>query len=279
MSKIVPFYQIISCFFFALLGLQIKLQLKESSIEDIVFHRSLFGTLILFFFLIFRKGNIKEVFKTKNFNIHLIRSIFGILAMFFGYKSLIYLSLAQASTIGFTKVFFTCIISSIIFMEKIRISIFFSIIFGFLGIFLITNPDQINSKLGLYMSLFSALCVSGGIISISYLSKKDKTITILLYHSIMSTIIFFTIFNNKINLTLSDITIKYILLTFTALAGQFFNTESYKNDKTQKVVILSYSRIIFSTIFGFFFFNDKISLINLFGVFIVILTTFFVQKK
>ena len=279
MSKIIPFYQIISCFFFALLGLQIKLQLKESSIEDIVFHRSLFGTLILFFFLIFRKGNIKEVFKTKNFNIHLIRSIFGILAMFFGYKSLIYLSLAQASTIGFTKVFFTCIISSIIFMEKIRISVFFSIIFGFLGIFLITNPDQINSKLGLYMSLFSALCVSGGIISISYLSKKDKTITILLYHSIMSTIIFFTIFNNKINLTLSDITIKYILLTFTALAGQFFNTESYKNDKTQKVVILSYSRIIFSTIFGFFFFNDKISLINLFGVFIVILTTFFVQKK
>lgn len=279
MSKIIPFYQIISCFFFALLGLQIKLQLKESSIEDIVFHRSLFGTLILLFFLIFRKGNIKEVFKTKNFNIHLIRSIFGILAMFFGYKSLIYLSLAQASTIGFTKVFFTCIISSIIFMEKIRISVFFSIIFGFLGIFLITNPDQINSKLGLYMSLFSALCVSGGIISISYLSKKDKTITILLYHSIMSTIIFFTIFNNKINLTLSDITIKYILLTFTALAGQFFNTESYKNDKTQKVVILSYSRIIFSTIFGFFFFNDKISLINLFGVFIVILTTFFVQKK
>ena len=279
MSKIVPFYQIISCFFFALLGLQIKLQLKESSIEDIVFHRSLFGTLILLFFLIFRKGNIKEVFKTKNFNIHLIRSIFGILAMFFGYKSLIYLSLAQASTIGFTKVFFTCIISSIIFMEKIRISVFFSIIFGFLGIFLITNPDQINSKLGLYMSLFSALCVSGGIISISYLSKKDKTITILLYHSIMSTIIFFTIFNDKINLTLSDITIKYILLTFTALAGQFFNTESYKNDKTQKVVILSYSRIIFSTIFGFFFFNDKISLINLFGVFIVILTTFFVQKK
>ena len=279
MSKIIPFYQIISCFFFALLGLQIKLQLKESSIEDIVFHRSLFGTLILLFFLIFRKGNIKEVFKTKNFNIHLIRSIFGILAMFFGYKSLIYLSLAQASTIGFTKVFFTCIISSIIFMEKIRISVFFSIIFGFLGIFLITNPDQINSKLGLYMSLFSALCVSGGIISISYLSKKDKTITILLYHSIMSTIIFFTIFNDKINLTLSDITIKYILLTFTALAGQFFNTESYKNDKTQKVVILSYSRIIFSTIFGFFFFNDKISLINLFGVFIVILTTFFVQKK
>ena len=266
-------------FFFALLGLQIKLQLEESSIEDIVFYRSLFGTLILFFFIIFRKDNIKNVFKTKNFNIHLTRSIFGILAMFFGYKSLIYLSLAQASTIGFTKVFFTCIISSIIFMEKLKISILFSIILGFLGIFLITNPDQINSKLGLYMSLFSALCVSGGIISISYLSKKDKTLTILLYHSILSTIIFFTIFNNKIDITLSEVTIKYILLTFTALAGQFFNTESYKNDKTQKVVILSYSRIIFSTILGFLFFNDKVSLINIFGIFIVILTTFVVQKK
>ena len=39
--------------------------------------------------------------------------------MYFGYKALIYISLSQATTIGFTKVFFTVILSSIFLNEKI----------------------------------------------------------------------------------------------------------------------------------------------------------------
>ena len=39
--------------------------------------------------------------------------------MYFGYKALTYISLSQATTIGFTKVFFTVILSSIFLNEKI----------------------------------------------------------------------------------------------------------------------------------------------------------------
>ena len=129
------------------------------------------------------------------------------------------------------------------------------------------------------MSLFSAICVSGGIISISYLSKKDSTMTILFYHSLFSSLIFFIIFNHKIIFGNNFLIFKYLILTVTALIGQFFNTESYKNDLTQKVVILGYSRIIFSTILGVIVLDDQISWTNLLGISIVILTTFLVQKK
>lgn len=129
------------------------------------------------------------------------------------------------------------------------------------------------------MSLFSAICVSGGIISISYLSKKDRTMTILFYHSLFSSLIFFTIFNHKIIFDNNFLIFKYLILTVTALIGQFFNTESYKNDLTQKVVILGYSRIIFSTILGVIILDDQISWTNLLGISIVILTTFLVQKN
>ncbi len=279
MKKIIPFYQIVSCFFFSLLGLQIKLLFQESNIENIVFYRSFLGTLILFLIIIHKKEKLKTILKTDDIKIHFFRSLCGILAMYFGYKSLMYLSLAQASTIGFSKVFFTCIISAIIFNEKVKGTIVFCIILGFIGIFLITNPDKINSQLGMYMSIFSAICVSGGIISISYLSKKDKTITILFYHSLFSSFIFFIIFNHKIILDNNFLIIKYLTLTLTALIAQFFNTESYKNDLTQNVVILSYSRIIFSTILGVLILDDQITWINIIGIIIVILTTFLVQKK
>ncbi len=279
MQGLKPYYQIISCFFFALLGLQIKLRLDQSSIENIVFYRSLFGLIILLSIILMDKEKVKTLLITSNIKIHFLRAIFGILAMYFGYKSLLYLSLAQASTIGFTKVFFTCFFSSLFFNEKINLKTFFLIIFGFTGVFLITNPDQINSKIGLYMSLFSAVCVSGGIISISYLSKKETTLTILFYHSLISSVIFLLLFNKKINFLLDYNLLYYILLTITALIGQYFNTESYKDFETKNVVILSYSRIIFSAAFGFLFLEEQISPANLLGIFVVIVSSFFVQKK
>ena len=199
--------------------------------------------------------------------------------MYFGYQSLMFLTLAQASTIGFTKVFFTCLISFFIFAEKLNLKLIVLIFFGFFGIVLISKPGQIEIHSGLYMALFSAICVSGGIISISYLSKKEETLTILFYHSLFSTIIFFSIFYSKISFQSFDLIGSYFLITLTALLGQYFNTESYKHFETKNVVILSYSRIIFSTMFGFMFFNEQIDIMSLLGILVVCLTSFLIQKR
>lgn len=237
------------------------------------------GSLILLIIIAFSKKRFLNLMTTKNLKIHLIRCLCGILAMYFGYKSLMYLTLAQASTIGFSKVFFTCVLSVLVFSEKLSIKTIFLIISGFFGILLITNPGQINESTGVYMSLFSAICVAGGIISISYLSKREETITILLYQSIISTVIFFIFFKNDLTLTFNFSALNYFFITLTALIGQFFNTESYKNYKTNHIVILSYTRIIFSSIFGFLFFDEKIGILGILGIVIVILTTFNIQKK
>ena len=141
MKKLKDYYQIFSCFFFSLLGYQIKLELLTNSIENIVFYRSFFGTLLLLLFFFF---NIKESF-TKDINsnkifIHILRSIFGVLAMYFGYNSLNYLTLSQASTISFTKVFFSSILAFIVFKEKISIYlVFFLLLIGFIGVILYQN--------------------------------------------------------------------------------------------------------------------------------------------
>ncbi len=279
MRKIRQYYQIISCFFFAILGVQIKISLLKDSIENLVFFRSSFGVLILLMIILLNQKREFYLINYGNIKIHIFRCICGVSAMYFGYQSLMFLSLAQASTIGFTKVFFTCLISSLIFSEKLNLKLIVLIFFGFFGIVLISKPGQIEIHSGLYMALFSAICVSGGIISISYLSKKEETLTILFYHSLFSTIIFFSIFYSKISFQSFDLIGSYFLITLTALLGQYFNTESYKNFETKNVVILSYSRIIFSTMFGFMFFNEQIDIMSLLGILVVCLTSFLIQKR
>lgn len=279
MKKFKDYYQIISCFFFSLLGYQIKLELLTSSIEDIVFYRSFFGTLILFsFFFINIKGSFFKEIDSNRIFIHILRSIFGVLAMYFGYNSLNHLTLSQASTISFTKVFFSSILAFIVFKEKTSYLVFFLLLIGFIGVTLITEPQNFDNNPGLYMGLFSAFCVSGGIISISYLSKHEKTKKILFYHSFISSVIFFCIFNETITFNFSNIK-NYFMITITAIIAQYFNTESYKGKPTNKVMILSYSRIIFSTALGFFLLNESLSILNILGIIIIILTSFMITKR
>ena len=111
MQNFKQYYQIISCFFFSLLGLQIKIISSSQNIETIVFYRSLLGIIIVVPLLFFVKK--KSLFANKNLKIHFLRSLFGMSAMYFGYKALTLITLSQASTIGFTKVFFTTIFAVI----------------------------------------------------------------------------------------------------------------------------------------------------------------------
>ena len=114
------------------------------------------------------------------------------------------------------------------------------------------------------------------VLILSGLIKKTKNI--LFYHSFISSVIFFCIFNETITFNFSNIQ-NYFMITITALIAQYFNTESYKGKPTNKVMILSYSRIIFSTALGFFLMNENLSFSNILGVIIIILTSFLIKKK
>ena len=85
-------------------------------------------------------------------------------------------------------------------------------------------------------------------------------------------------FYENITFKISSYLIPVIFLTLTAIIGQYFNTESYKNNKANIIVIASYSRIIFSTFLGFIFLNEDLRLLTLFGIIVVIISTFFVQN-
>ena len=271
------FFQLLSCFLFSLLGLQIKFSADHNSIETIVFYRSLIGTIVLYCLFIFYKKKL-TIIANKNIKFHILRSFFGVLAMYFGYKALTLIPLSLASTIGFTKVFFASLMSWLILKEKPKFKNFSLVLLGFSGVYLITLPSNVSEIDGVILSLISSIFVSGGIIVVSYLTKKETTMNILIFHSAISSILTFLIFFDGISFDIKESFYSLFFLTITALIGQYFNIESYRNEKASSVILVSYTRIIFSTALGFFFFNEKVSFTALSGILIIIVTTFFVQK-
>ena len=277
MKKNNLFFQLLSCFFFSLLGLQIKFSADHNSIETIVFYRSLIGTIVLYCLFIFYKKKL-TIIANKNIKFHILRSFFGVLAMYFGYKALTLIPLSLASTIGFTKVFFASLMSWLILKEKPKFKNFSLVLLGFSGVYLITLPSTVSEIDGVILSLLSSIFVSGGIITVSYLTKKETTMNILIFHSAISSILTFLIFFDGISFDIKESFYSLFFLTITALIGQYFNIESYRDEKASSVILISYTRIIFSTALGFLFFNEKVSFTALSGILIIIVTTFFVQK-
>ena len=273
------FYQILSCCFFSILGMQIKLLSGATNVETIVFFRSLFGLLVLVIIIILRylKDN-QNLLKTQDFLIQLLRGVFGTFGMFFGYKSITLIPLAQASTISYIKVFFVAFLAYIFLKEKIKSQIIFCSIIGFVGIFFITNPDNFMSFKGSFYATISALFVAAGIISVSFLSKKNAPMTILFYNSLFASIISCIIFYGEIQLP-SNINVlqSLILITLTALLGQYFNTISYKDTQANVIVLFGYSRILFSFILGFLFLNEQLGLNFFLGFILILLSTGFVS--
>ena len=277
MKKNNLFFQLLSCFFFSLLGLQIKFSADHNSIETIVFYRSLIGTIVLYCLFIFYKKKL-TIIANKNIKFHILRSFFGVLAMYFGYKALTLIPLSLASTIGFTKVFFASLMSWLILKEKLKLKNFSLILLGFSGVYLISLPSTVSEIDGVILSLLSSIFVSGGIITVSYLTKKETTMNILIFHSAISSILTFLIFFDGISFDIKESFYSLFFLTITALIGQYFNIESYRDEKASSVILVSYTRIIFSTALGFLFFNEKVSFTVLSGILIIIVTTFFIQK-
>ena len=277
MKKNKLLFQLTSCFLFSLLGLQIKISASHNSIETIVFYRSLIGTIILYcLFLFYKKKFI--IISNKNIKFHILRSFFGVLAMYFGYKALTFIPLSLASTIGFTKVFFASLLSWFILKERLGFKNFFLVLLGFSGVYFITLPSTISEIDGIIFSLISSIFVSGGIITVSYLTKKETTMNILMFHSAISSILTFLIFFDGISFYIKESFFSLFFITITALTAQYFNIESYRDEKAISIILVGYTRIIFSTILGFLFLEEKISFVALFGILIIILTTFFVQK-
>ena len=277
MKKNKLLFQLLSCFLFSLLGMQIKFSAMYNSIETIVFYRSLIGTIVLYCLFIFYKKKL-TIISNKNIKFHILRSFFGVLAMYFGYKALTLIPLSLASTIGFTKVFFASLMSWLILKEKPKFKNFSLVLLGFSGVYLITLPSTVSEIDGVILSLVSSIFVSGGIIVVSYLTKKETTMNILIFHSAISSILTFLIFFDGISFDIKESFYSLFFLTITALIGQYFNIESYRNEKASSVILVSYTRIIFSTALGFFFFNEKVSFTTLSGILIIIVTTFFVKK-
>ena len=258
-----------------------------TSLYEVYLVRTLVSFAIILLFLKITARPI--VFKTQYPLLTFCRVILFFFGFSFFYISLTVLPLGTATALFFVTPFLLTIFAKFILKEEIGPRRWLAVIIGFIGVYIILNPDFNDFD---YMSLtpiLCAFCYSLSMIIIKITSEKDsvytQTFTFYFGAIIISMIFYFSFGDGQYNtidhpasqfifrewfVNLEDSLLFMIVTGFTAAAAFLLIFSAYRIASPAAVSPFEYSILIWSSLSGWFFFNEIPDLKTLIGMILIV---------
>jgi len=264
-------WMIIATFFFSLMGSFVKLGANHFSSVELVFYRSFISLLFLFIYIMIGQ---KEI-KTPHLRKQIDRGVVGFLSLAFFFYAIAHLNLGSAMTLNYTSPIFLGFFLPFISHQKIKKSILFCTISGFIGALLILDPhgewqSWFAGAIGLVSGIGAALAYIH-VIQLSKLNEPDwRTV---FYFTLVSTLgsglwISFTDYQK---LAWGDMWI-LIPLGLSATISQIAMTRAYRLGNTLVIGALSYLTIVFSGVISLLYFNETMRIEDILGATLIIVS-------
>jgi drug/metabolite transporter (DMT)-like permease len=262
-------WMLVAGFLFGWMGVFVKLGAEYFSHIELVFYRSFLG-LLMIYAIIHQQG---LSLSTHHLKQHLWRGISGTIALMLYFYCITLLPLATAVTLNYTAPLYLSILTKLAFKEHFRPAHSSAILLGFCGVILLLQPTLAQDQL--IPGLIGL--ISGLLAGIAYLNVKQLGLSgepewrVVFYFSLIAAI------SSGIGMllgTVHPITLPglFILLGLGSAAtlAQLAMTRAYLTGKTLVAGSLSYSTVIFASIFGMILWGEALPLIGWIGMGLII---------
>ena len=266
---------LVAAFFFALMGLLVKMEGQAYSSTELVFYRSLTGLVLIAVMAAPRP----QALLTRYWRLHVQRSLCGIFSLWLYFYALTRLPLATAVTLNYTSPLFLALFAVVWLGERARPRLMFALVLGFAGVMLLLKPHMTRDQLGVGL----AGLVSGVFAGLAYLNVramgavKEPEWRIVLYFTLLSTVVsggvmllpllpqaWWQLLPQGVPSWLPEAphavhwTSLPLLLGIgvCALIGQLCMTRAYKTGALWLASNFAYSAIVFSSLFGLAFHGE-----------------------
>ena len=265
----------------------IKFVFEEASLYELYFGRTLTALILLLVFL--KVKSQKLILKTHYPLLTTLRVICFFFGFSFFYISLTFMSLAMANALFFSSPFFISILAIIFLGEKVGIRRWLAIFVGFIGVYIVLNPDFNDFNYMKLAPVACALCYAISMTITKITSDKDNVYTQMshLYFGAIGISILFFIFTGKGQFnTFSDPTFQFIFrewfsnpsyawpfiifMGFVAAVSFYCVFSAYSIASPSAVSLFEYSLIIWSIIVGYLLFKDVPTTRTFLGVALII---------
>jgi len=259
--------------FFSIQDSLIKFINEDTSLYEIYFGRTLIAFILLSIYL--KVSSQKLTLKTH----YPLLTITRVICFFFGfsffYISLTFMTLAMANALFFSSPFFVSILAVIFLKEKVGIRRWLGIAVGFLGVYIVLDPNFEDFNYMKLAPVACSLCYAVSMTITKYTSSKDNVYTQMthLYIGalIISTLFFIFAGKGQFN-TFSDPTYQFIFrewfsnpsyawpfiigMGFIGAISFYCVFSAYSVASPSVVSLFEYSLIIWAIIIGYFLFDN-----------------------
>ena len=257
------------------------------SLYEVYLIRTLVSFVVILIFLKIAKKPI--IFKTQ----YPLLTYCRVILFFFGfssfYISLTVMPLVTATALFFVTPFLITIFAKFFLKEQIGPRRWLAVIIGFVGVYIILNPNFSNFDYLSLTPIFCAFCYSLSMIIIKKTSEKDsvytQTFTFYIGAIIISLIFYFIIGDGQYNTTdhpafqfifrewftsLETSMLIMIVTGLTASVAFLLLFTAYRIASPAVISPFEYSIIIWSSLSGWFFFNEIPDLKTIIGIFLIV---------
>ncbi|HBF28364.1 DMT family transporter [Rhizobium sp.] len=262
---------------FVVMQTAIKLAGNDIPAGQITFYRSAFALIPIFAYLALI-GQLNSGFKTANVFGHVKRGLIGISAMACGFYGLVHLPMPDAIAIGYAMPLIAVVFAAVFLRETVRLYRWSAVAIGLVGVVIISWPKLTmlrdggmasSDAMGALAVLASAALGAAAMLQVRQLVRDEKTATIVLYFSIIATLM------SLFSLPFGWNDLALIQLGLLAMAGvcggvaQILLTESYRHADISTIAPFEYTSILFGSVIGYILFGDLPSVNTLIGTVIV----------
>lgn len=260
---------LVAGFLFGLMGVFVKLGAQYFSDLELVFYRSFVGLLVIY--AIIRQQGLSVA--THHWRQHLWRGISGSIALMLFFYCITTLPLATAVTLNYTSPLFLTILTVLALKERFHAPLAFSIAVGFAGIVLLLHPtlerDQlVPGLLGLISGLFAGIAM----LNVRQLGLQgEPEWRVVFYFSLVATLFSgVTMLFGTIHPVSADSLLILAGLGGSGTLAQLAMTRAYITGKTLVAGSLSFSTVVFASLFGMILWDEDLSLTGWMGMLLII---------
>ena len=263
-------------FFGSFMGAGVKLLSDDLHPIVICFYRSLMGLILITPFVV--RNNFKAL-QTQNMRLQIFRASINVISMICWFSAIGMMHFEKATALGFTTPLFTTVLAVIVLGEVIRFHRTAALLLGFIGIIIIIRPGYVPFEFGTVLMLIASFSFSFVLIFVKKLSATDSSLTIIFYHLLYMTPVFFILslfYWENINL--------YQLIVFTlmgasGLLSHWCLAQAFKMSDTTFVMPLQFTKLIWASLIGLFIFAEQPDIWTWVGGIIIFISVVYITYR